>query len=109
MPVLEIDNTALNRSTSLLANLETAKNRDTISDTAMRPFNEALTDEYARMKECTDNLATAKEQIAAHEKALAGWRGYMDYQERRYPGLERRYRLARDYIRAAEDEQTGTA
>ena len=47
------------------------------------------------------------EQIAALEKALAGWQAYRTYQERRLPGLRRRYTAARDYIRAAEDEQTG--
>ena len=50
-------------------------------------------------------VAQAIEQL---EKAAANWRAYRDYQERRKPGLERRYRLARDYVRAAEDEQTGT-
>lgn len=108
MPQLAIDNDALTRSSSMLSQLDSARHADTISDEAMRPFNNALVAEYARMKECTDNVATAEAQIVALEKALAGWRGYKDYQERRYPGLERRYRLARDYVRAAEDEQTGT-
>lgn len=108
MVALAIDNEQLSKSNGLLHQLESAKNADTPSDNSLNPFNGALTAEYGRMKDCQDNIALAGTQIAALQKALDGWTSYREYQERRYPGLERRYRLARDYIRAAEDEQTDT-
>lgn len=107
MAVITIDNDALSKSSSLLTQLQAAKNADNLSNDSLRPFNSALTAEFGRMKDCQDNIETAEVQIAALKKALSGWTAFKAYQERRYPGLERRYKLARDYIRAAEDEQTG--
>lgn len=108
MPHLEVDNRNLDQSRTMLAGLDKARQADTIDDEAMKPFQGAVTAEFGRMRECQDNLTMADQQIAELQKALAGWSAYREWQARRYPGLERRYKLARDYVRAAEDEQTST-
>lgn len=107
MTTITVDNGALNASSQMLDKLREAQRVDEIKNPEIQSMQRTLADEFGRMKDCEDNIGTAHEQIAALEKALAGWQAYRTYQERRLPGLRRRYTAARDYIRAAEDEQTG--
>lgn len=92
---------------TLLTNLTTTTDKETITDDEIASNRDELLKDYNRLRDCRDNIATANEQIALLEKALIGWRNFRDHQSRRVPGLERRYELKRDWIRAAEDEQTG--
>lgn len=104
---ITIDNEELNKSTSQLAAFESANRATEIKGSDLMPFQKALADEFGKMKDCEDMIAQAEPQIAALQAALTRWQNFKAYQERRLPGLRRRYHAARDYIRAAEDEQTG--
>lgn len=107
MPQIEIDNSSLDKSTSMLAAFESANRTGEIKNSDLMPFNKALVDEFGKMKDCEDMIDQSHAQIALLEKALAGWQRFTSHQERRLPGLRRRYAAARDYLRSAEDEQTG--
>lgn len=107
MAIITVDKNTLLESSKTLESLERAAKSEEIKNEDIQPMQRALTDEYGRMKDCEDNLRTASDHIATLERALAGWNAYHSYQTKRLPGLKRRYLAARDYIRSAEDEQTG--
>lgn len=104
---VHIDNEPLDHSISMLASMEDAVQASTVKDGEIVPFRNAIADDYIKMKDCEEMIAKGNEQRALLQKALDGWTRFTAHQERRLPGLKRRYTLARDYARAAEDEQTG--
>ena len=97
----------INQAQTLLDNLSAANRTDTVTTEEINANQGDLAKDFGRLRDCRDNIATADEQIALLEKALAGWKAFRAHQVRREPGLVRRYELKRDWIRAAEDEQTG--
>lgn len=108
MTQITADTTEVDKSTGVLAALEEAAHTDEATTAEISTVTEALSRDYHRMKDCEQNIAVSDEHIAALERALKGWRNYRDHQVRRLPGLKTRYVAARTYMRAAEDEQTGS-
>ena len=78
-----------------------------ITNDSLKPHYEAMTNTFGKLRQAIDHRDHAASEMDRLAKELAGWTRFHEYQDRRVPGLQRRYETARDYVRATEDEQAG--